>query len=584
MYQVRKLAIQLTGITLITLSLAACFNGGSTKYRPDPVTVAELDKTKTSLEETEAALDAAVIELGEGFEQQDQGTTVSVKRVLRRSGQLFRFRPGFTPDANGSWSVNTRYDIENQGDPNPNRLRISQDPVLYPRDGTDKKVFFPQMVSTDEFVGRGNVFRTEFLYSGHANYFGNLLATGDTGNQHARPTIQGTDDEDTTKWRNWEAKALSSFQFMPNQGMIMKFGGDESGELIYGDLEAYVAKGCDPATPACNAPNTHDIEITFGQPAHNAYGRDFAYYWSAPVPHPRRDATGEIVPVAGEDPNDPPARRPGALILPNEDNGLNAGNYQLELTYSSDPVITTTSDRYLSYAAYGLFNFVDGYTANKRPGRLQTIHYGLDAFADRDNMRTTDLDDGIEGATFKGRTIAYLIRTVAAGTNRRFASNLVRLRGNIALTANIGPGTDNSISGTIDGMEYYQDSTDSWSRTTLGLNTPGFDFHRALGPGEPGAVGAQLMLQNGTIAADGSFTGDVAPGGQFTRQARAESISPGNPSAYFGTGKFEGNLYGPRDGLETAGTWWIPTRTAQTLDVSGIIGSFGACQDGKGRC
>ena len=201
---------------------------------------------------------------------------------------------------------------------------------------------------------------------------------------------------------------------------------------------------------------------------------------------------------------------------------------------------------------------------------MQTISYGFDAFADTANMRTTDRN--IE-ATFKGRTIAYLVFLGGGSRDNRVVTTLVRMRGNIQLMANIG-GADadaNTITGSISNLEYILPGRRSWNQRGFGslednVNSTNFDYATAFGTDT-----AILNLTGGVIAADGSYAGTVTPTTE--------------PATYFDPGAFKGNLYGPVDGLETAGTWYVPAKDAPAnIGVGGIIGSFGACQDGKGRC
>ena len=80
------------------------------------------------------------------------------------------------------------------------------------------------------------------------------------------------------------------------------------------------------------------------------------------------------------------------------------------------------ADRYLSYAAYGLFVYTDYIDEYPRPGFLQGWHFGYDAFRDAANMRTSDVATSI-AATFEGRTMGMILhpRSNSVGIRNRAA-------------------------------------------------------------------------------------------------------------------------------------------------------------------
>ena len=80
---------------------------------------------------------------------------------------------------------------------------------------------------------------------------------------------------------------------------------------------------------------------------------------------------------------------------------------------------------YLSYAAYGMFaysadpeTFQEGAGDSKVGwhGRVSTMHFGYEAFADEDGKKTTDINEAITGATFSGQTTGFALR----GTHEKF--------------------------------------------------------------------------------------------------------------------------------------------------------------------
>ena len=566
-------SMKLIMIALITISLSACFSSTRTKYRSGPattdgVTAAERDRLQAERDRLQAERDALKVDFGDDF---SGPTTTSVAlaavtRVQRIIGQTIGTNPTFNPHQLGGRSANGQFNFDaNIGMRNPDALAIRTEARLYPRDGGNPMLFAASRASTDEFPARGDVFRPVSYLASDGWYPG--ATTG-------RLTIQGTTNAGAD-YRFWQNPVLTSFQFTrggDNPGMVMKFGADENGGATFSDLDSYAGWECAANDADCNAHNTHDIRIGFGANRHrNPAEGALAYYWRSLVPNHHKDSDGEVL-VPGE------TITVGAETYTVTDD---VGAYTLELTHAAtgleDAADADADRRYLSYAAYGLFNFFDKYqdvvTRVAGVGRMQTISYGLDAFADTDNMRTTDLteENKIE-ATFKGRTMAYLVHLASGSAARRAVTQLTRMRGDISLTANIGPANPsdtarNTITGTISGLEYYTPAAASWGNTDItgGANTAGFSFATAFA-----ADTATLTLENGVIAADGSYTGDVTPTTANT--------------AYFDGGSFKGNLYGPLDGLETAGTWWLPAKDTADIGVGGVIGSFGACQDDKGRC
>ena len=207
--------------------------------------------------------------------------------------------------------------------------------------------------------------------------------------------------------------------------------------------------------------------------------------------------------------------------------------------------------RYLNYAAYGLFTYkVDTETAPHqadRIGRVQSMHFGYQAFADEDGKRTRDISTAISSGTFTGQTLATVIE----------ASKTTLLRGNVSLTVSIpkdsGTGT---VHGTLNGFEEWVGDT-NWKTYSVA------DF--------------SVRLDNGTantganISANGSYTG-VATLVGTTTAINNERTALGAA----GVGTFKGNFYGPRTDtdLETAGSWDVgPGEGTKT-----IVGSFGAKQ------
>ncbi len=304
-----------------------------------------------------------------------------------------------------------------------------------------------------------------------------------------------------------------------------------------------------------------DLTIAFGTPSQSPHG-EAAYYWKvrAPFTQLQRD-TG----------------------LPDENNDgrpRDLGTYELWLSHYGgvDDKGTDTEDddthRYLEYAAYGLFTFLDGVVQTPSFLRQHAFALGYDAFRDAENMKTTDLTSSI-AATFTGHTMARQLITDGSITHVVITGADV-LRGDVTLNACIGgsgctgtgiPTGANRISGLISGLEELRHDG-VWVAVT----------------------NDNIPMVEGDIDADGSFAGALDyPRSDATDPATRntwhyESGVPGER----GASQYGGNLYGPRDGLEAAGWWYVQPdpriATDASVNIGGIIGSFGAkCTTGCGN-
>ena len=301
-----------------------------------------------------------------------------------------------------------------------------------------------------------------------------------------------------------------------------------------------------------------DLTIAFGTPSQSPHG-EAAYYWKvrAPFTQLQRD-TG----------------------LPDENNDgrpRDLGTYELWLSHYGgvDDKGTDTEDddthRYLEYAAYGLFTFLDGVVQTPSFLRQHAFAFGYDAFQDADNLKTSDLTSSI-AATFTGHTMARQLITDGSITHVVITGADV-LRGDVTLNACIGgtgctgtgiPTAANRISGLISGLEELRYD---------GVWVP--------------VTNDNIPMVEGDIAADGSFAGAL----DYPRQ---DANDPATRNTWHyesglptegGASRYGGNLYGPRDGLEAAGWWYVQPdpriATDPGVNIGGIIGSFGAkCTEG----
>ena len=205
--------------------------------------------------------------------------------------------------------------------------------------------------------------------------------------------------------------------------------------------------------------------------------------------------------------------------------------------------------RYLEYAGYGQFLFVDNAVTDYRPTRMQAFHFGYDTFGG-DNGQPKDLAQQIN-AKFTGLASGYVGRDTRRLSTAypEVISLLYPMRGSVKLDAVIGGESHGTVTGTISGIEYLYEGT--W----------GTDI------GEP-VVLDEIKLSSGEIKEDGSFAGIADP----------ESTSL-LVQTDFGNGEFGGNIYGP-DAEEIAGAWYLPEKSGgATRGVGIMFGSFGARQN-----
>ena len=555
----------------------------------------------------------------------------STRYHARRTGATVWFDlDGTAPDfdATGNWNVGTRYHLVSRGTAVTGGFDLTPDAVLYNPAGSNPRVFTTTAPNASHFPGRGVVYRggLRHVLDGDTNANNNdhvrrdwiygvadrLIVQGanaeacsgandtDVGTTCPAAGANGNPSGAITsgkmginfgvtndgKWDNWDGSASMTFQYKASGGFTMGFGGEG---VIFGDLERYVARGgggpdttgattCTggggtggtaPAGEYCDDPTTANVEISFGTPQADPYGERDTNYWNVQVPSPRLPADPAADSQADAVSFDP--ARSGNQIA-----GHDAGRYELLLSnYAGE-------DRRLAYAAYGLFNFVDTGTTNQRIGRMQLFHYGLDAFADSDDRRTTDLSgsSAIEG-TFQGHTTAWIVtsQTKQSGDGALTpVKQLFRARGELEMRACIGAaGTSctiqdfaatpsaldvNRVTGYIRNLEY------AWG------NRPGFHWTKSKDGGINGAqaLGTEartgVILEPAEIGADGAYSGVTRP--WFLPGARP--------------GTYEGAFYGPAGaGLETAGTWQINFAAWSHLDWDAIIGSFGAVCEGTCR-
>ena len=255
---------------------------------------------------------------------------------------------------------------------------------------------------------------------------------------------------------------------------------------------------------------------------------------------------------------------------------------------------------YLSYAAYGMFaysadpeTFQDGTGDNKvgRHGRVSTMHFGYEAFADEDGKKTTDINEAITGATFSGQTTGFALRGTHATYDPATVANPFRekkpLRGDVSLTVSIPMTTGaGSLLGKIDNLEEWDGN--SWKAYSgivavhLHADT-GANVTTAAAIGDAGTFSGRATIQvvgtNAYVSPTEDGTNDQHAVGP---DLSTPITSPAVEHLFNNGGKFTGNFYGPRTAadLEIAGSWRTGTATGGTPDSRywSLFGSFGAKQ------
>ncbi len=484
-------------------------------------------------------------------------------------GAPFTARVTLTPReaAFADCTVNTRC-------PNPDALDIATEAVAWT---AGKTVLSPGATGeSDHFPLRAVSMRGDVRPSPEG-------ATDDEGGATPKiPVVQGattdTDGNAITPSGSYQRHYLnpvtSSIKFTPD-GMVFRTGGEGTViSLFKHDLDRSSSRGrdginspgawgtqdsgnnvmsddCSGAYPAyCYDFNRSDAEISWGAPYADPDGEP-NYYWAS-----RYGLSGN---QPQPDPDDSDGRRlaaHGALgdlrVWLSNHGGLDAG------AMADDA--GDDADRYLAYAAYGLFVFTDYIDEYPRPGLLQGFHFDYDAFRDADDARTTDVADSIE-ATFRGRTMGMILHPRSNSVGSESAPHVLhftRLRGDVTLNACIGAGactgegipTDaNKIMGNIANLQALENGI--WQKNQFLRN--GGDGHSH--------EGFAILLAEGDIAADGSYTGHADPW-----------------DTSWNKGEYSGALYGPADKLETAGWWRIETDSTHQNRRVAAFGSFGACQ------
>ena len=376
---------------------------------------------------------------------------------------------------------------------------------------------------------------------------------------------------------------------LTNTGLTVRVGGTRSSgsdaEMTdYTDMRKDITAGVDDAdadgtadTP--NGQNAWDLTITFDEPrslpvqcgeesCRTSWQGNGDYYWRGIVraDDSQLESSGaNYESDAFKQPKEPVDQRDLGTYEVWLSNHAHLDK-RVEPTDPNDPPHTIDDvNRYLNYAAYGLFIYTADpetfrATTNGHENRVQSLSFGYQAFASEDGKRTRDISKAIDG-TFVGQTLA----TIITGTQSAGTQKATLLRGKASLTVTIPKDSDTAgkVSGTLSGFEEWAGTY--WKEYKP--NTAG-DFSIRLDSGTAG-TGAD-------ISASGSYNGVAT--------ATNAATGLGGDEAADGVGKFKGNFYGPRTGtdLETAGSWNVGPQAGGQADsdaTSIIVGSFGAKQN-----
>ena len=326
----------------------------------------------------------------------------------------------------------------------------------------------------------------------------------------------------------------------------------------------------------CSAWNSDDLEITWQaglSGSYNSPNGEPVYYRSSRVPFPEGQAPSQ--------PN----------LLPtfqNRRNNWDLGLYELWVTNHGgydrklEPADargqrfrTDDEDRYLKFAAYGLFVHTDTLTDYLLPSRVQAFHFGYDAFEDKADKRTTDISAPID-VRFEGRTMGFMYEHFGNPNPYR-----VDIRGEVVLNARIGGSGANTISGQVTSLEKLS-AHGRWVRFERAANirTGNVGDRLVFASDSFGASGQDFAASGAAIGADGSYSGGVYLQ-QWDSGTSAWVEKTGHFKSSSGTSlsEFGGSLYGPTGNdlgdLETAGYWYLEGDVQQQR-WGGMVGSFGA--------
>ena len=438
------------------------------------------------------------------------------------------------------------------------------------------------LVSTDEFTLRGITMRGGGL--GKQSATGGWLANADGAN----PPILGIAD---SGWRNWNAAYESSIQMKADgSGITLKMGGD--GTIFY-DFERLTALGReatlnqpDGVTPPCAASATSvcddviasDVKATFGTPLADPDG-EASWHFKMRVPvnpdAPHVDTRTYADLPSGSKFVDDEGKTLYRVADANGRYKDKTGTYRVERAVLGSGDVGANWERLESRRAQridrgrpseelGVYNvYLSKLRRRGRQGhrhrserrhdalpllcrlrpvqlpglldqgmnyaRVQAFHFGYDAFSDADDNRPADWGTSAAPitATFNGRTTGWMIRGTLEEAGR--INELIRLRGDVKLTATLNAGGANNqgtVTGSMNNFEFLRKgiwSTDVNFRMLLNDTSHDDD--------------AAVVLQSADIEADGSFSGAAAATVNGTSGSGADN---------FNNGTYGGAFYGPR--------------------------------------
>ena len=134
--------------------------------------------------------------------------------------------------------------------------------------------------------------------------------------------------------------------------------------------------------------------------------------------------------------------------------------------------------------------------------RVQAFHFGYDAFSDSPGNKPADWGTAANPitATFNGRTTGWMIRGTLEEAGR--INELIRMRGDVKLTATLNAGGDDN-QGTVIG------SMNNFEFLRKGIWSTDVNFRMLLNDTSH-ADDAAVVLETAAIGADGSFSGVAA--------------------------------------------------------------------------
>ena len=474
--------------------------------------------------------------------------------------------------------------------PRTTRTSDSDDTQIFNPDAITSTTFKDVMYSAGDMVFSNNddVFRTDgyvIARTSKAPLIDNTIRTGLKLTNSGLVIRTGGRDTNAV-----DANSLFRGDYTDMRRDITTYASDSNGDKLVGDGSEnfnHPTTGTNDPDDGILGQNGWDLRITLDDPRmlpfsvspnqapdrYSSWTGNSAFYWRGLADADDEQKSGGEYYKANAFKNQPAGQENLGIYEVWLSNHVGISDKKIEPFVSGatvtcpDGTIGTTCpsddvNQYLKYAAYGLFVYTENSDTffenpagsdvdhNGRIGRVETINFGYQAFADEEGKRTADINEAIPRGIFTGYAFGYEVLG-----NRPGSIGGKLLRGDVSLTVNIpkGPGQA-TLEGTMSSFQQWNSQLNSW---TAYINNFG------------------VTLKSANIGSNGMFTG-TAETSTYIDSINGETPPDKNAGVY------KGGFYGPRadaDDLEIAGSWIIGrTDNGGVATRRNIYGSFGAKQ------